>query len=85
MGQTEHSELSPCLKRHRNHMHSLESKIRDFMLTISHEQDLISKSMVQSYDRDRIHELAIRKERLSRLSSLCLLNIDREIDFFKNN
>lgn len=66
-------------------MHSLESKIRDFMLTISHEQDLISKSMVQSYDRDRIHELAIRKERLSRLSSLCLLNIDREIDFFKNN
>lgn len=66
-------------------MYSLESKIRDFMLTISHEQDLINKSMLQSYDRDKIHELALRKERLSRLSSLCLLNIDREIDFFKNN
>lgn len=66
-------------------MQSLESKIRDFILTLAKEQDTISQEIVRTYDRDRIQDLTVRKERFSKLASECLWNIDKEIDFFKNN
>lgn len=66
-------------------MQSLESKIRDLMLEISAEQDEINRLIILTYNRDKIRDLSQREEHLSRLSSLCLITIDKEIDFFKNN
>ena len=66
-------------------MRNLEGRIRDLVIAMSLENFEINKVRSRGKDSYRDYQLYIRKMRLSKLSSLCSLNIDKEIDFFKNN
>lgn len=66
-------------------MQSLESQIRSLMIAIATEQDHIHLRRDMTDNYEELLRLGERRERLSRLASQCIFNIDREIDFFKNN
>jgi hypothetical protein len=66
-------------------MKSLETEIRNLIIAIALEQDHIHLQRDMTENHEELLKLGERRERLSRLSSQCILNIDREIDFFKNN
>ena len=63
-------------------MHSLETKIRDLMIAIAMEQDQIHLQRDTTDQHAELYKLGERRERLSHLASLCILNIDKEIEFF---
>jgi hypothetical protein len=55
------------------------------MIAIATEQDHIHLRRDMTDNYEELLRLGERRERLSRLASQCIFNIDREIDFFKNN
>ena len=64
---------------------NLESDIRTLIIKIAMEQDKITLKLDGTTDYEKRYGLIIRRDRLSRLASECLINIDKEIEFFKNN
>ena len=67
-------------------MKSLESKIRDLMIAIAMEQDQVSFALDDTSGKPKeINRLVGRRDRLKRLAHDCILNIDREIEFFQEN
>jgi hypothetical protein len=64
-------------------MKSLESDLRDLIFKINKEKDELNESMASPYNLTQ--KDGMRYMRLAELESKCLLAIEREIDFFKQN
>jgi len=66
-------------------MNSLESQIRSLMIAIAREHDEITYTLDKADPNDinTMDKLLQRRKRLSRLSTECIFNIDKEIAYFK--
>lgn len=65
-------------------MKSLESKIRDLMIAIAMEQDKLTLAMDNLHSDSHSYWRYIkRRNRLKQLAEKCIINIDREIEFFQ--
>jgi hypothetical protein len=64
-------------------MQSLESDLRNLIFKINKEKDELRDRMTQPYGFTRQDDM--RCVRLAELESECLLTIEKEIDFFKQN
>ena len=65
-------------------MKSLESQIRNLIISLAMEQDQVSFALdAAAGNIVELNRLADRRGRLKRLAERCILNIDREIEFFQ--
>lgn len=66
-------------------MKSLESRIRELMITVGDEAVKLVKEIDRNNDPDIDERVRRRLSYLEELHSHCLITIDREIRFFGNN
>jgi hypothetical protein len=64
-------------------MKSLEADLRNLIFKINKEKDELRGRMTQPYNFTQKDDM--RYIRLAELESKCLLTIEKEIDFFKQN